>query len=128
MIDHLQGENAAKEDIEMAYYKAILQMQQRALQLQHQKLEEARKQTEQQRQQIQSQADHYNRMMKCPRYGSTSLAANKKGYGIGKGIIGARIFGSLGLMAGNIGAQNVTVTCMRCGYQFKPRKTAFFLA
>lgn len=59
---------------------------------------------------------------RCPRCGSTSLTGQKQGYGIGKGLIGARIAGPLGLVAGNIGSKKVTVTCLRCGYQFRPGK------
>ena len=56
------------------------------------------------------------------RPGSTSLTANKKGYGIGKGVIGAAVAGPFGLAAGNIGRQKVLVTCLNCGRQFRPGK------
>ncbi len=108
-----------KTDMDLAYYKANLQMQQQALQMQQQELEEARKQTEQQRQQLRLQRKQYDEMMKCPRCGSTSLSGNKKGYGVGKGVVGAAIFGPLGLVAGNIGSGKVMVTCMKCGYKFR---------
>lgn len=55
---------------------------------------------------------------KCPRCGSTSISANKKGFGIGKAVVGAAIAGPLGLMAGNIGAKKVRVTCLNCGHQW----------
>ena len=100
-----------KTDMELAYYKANLQMQQM-------ELEEAQKQTEQQRQQLMLQREQYDRMLKCPRCGSTSLSGNKKGYGIGKGVIGAAVLGPFGLVAGNIGSGKVKVTCMKCGYKF----------
>jgi transcription elongation factor Elf1 len=87
--------------------------------MQQQELEEARKQTEQQRQQLRLQRKQYDEMMKCPRCGSTSLSGNKKGYGVGKGVVGAAIFGPLGLVAGNIGSGKVMVTCMKCGYKFR---------
>lgn len=58
----------------------------------------------------------------CPKCGSTSLTANKKGYGIGKGVIGAAVAGPIGLVAGNVGRQKVIVTCLNCGHQFKPGK------
>lgn len=58
----------------------------------------------------------------CPYCGSTSLAANKKGYGIGKGVVGAWAVGPIGLAAGNIGRQKVKVTCLNCGRQFSPGK------
>lgn len=108
-----------KTDMDLAYYKVNLQMQQQTLQMQQQELEEARKQTEQQRQQLRLQRKQYDEMMKCPRCGSTSLSGNKKGYGVGKGVVGAAIFGPLGLVAGNIGSGKVMVTCMKCGYKFR---------
>ncbi|MDN9164620.1 zinc ribbon domain-containing protein [Clostridioides difficile] len=54
----------------------------------------------------------------CPACGSTSLTAHKKGFGIGKAVIGATVFMPLGLVAGNIGAKKVRVTCLSCGKQF----------
>lgn len=55
----------------------------------------------------------------CPKCLSTSLSANKKGFGIGKAVIGATLMGNgLGLVAGNLGAKKVRVTCLKCGYQF----------
>lgn len=109
----------SKEDMDLAYYKASLQMQQQELLMREQELEEARRQTEQQQEQLWLQQKQYDDMMKCPRCGSTSLSGNKKGYGIGKGVIGAAMFGPLGLVAGNIGSKKVVVTCMKCGFKFK---------
>lgn len=60
---------------------------------------------------------------RCPKCGSTSLTANKKGYGIGKGVIGAAVLSNpIGLIAGNINSGKVKITCLNCGYQFKPGK------
>lgn len=62
----------------------------------------------------------------CPKCGSTSLSANKKGFGIGKALLGASAtmvvppLGPLGVVAGNIGAKKVIITCLNCGYQWKP--------
>lgn len=64
----------------------------------------------------------------CPKCGSTSLSANKKGYGVVKGALGATLapFGlvgsAVGLGAGNIGRNNVLITCLNCGHKFKPGK------
>ncbi|WNX84363.1 hypothetical protein RWV98_17580 [Agathobaculum sp. NTUH-O15-33] len=55
----------------------------------------------------------------CPKCGSTSLSANKKGFGIGKAVIGAAAAGPLGLTAGNLGAKKVWVTCLNCGHRWK---------
>ncbi len=61
----------------------------------------------------------------CPKCHSTALTADKKGYGIGKGVIGGLAgvaiggpVGLIGLTAGNIGSKKVRVTCMNCGKQF----------
>ena len=43
----------------------------------------------------------------CPKCGSTSLTANKKGFGVGKGLV-----------AGNKGAKKVRITCLNCGNQW----------
>jgi len=63
-------------------------------------------------------AEKANEPIKCPKCGSTSLSANKKGFGIGKAIVGGAVAGPLGLMAGNIGSKKVRVTCLKCGHQF----------
>ena len=45
--------------------------------------------------------------------------SNKKGFGIGKAIVGACISNNpIGLVAGNIGAKKVRITCMNCGHEF----------
>lgn len=56
----------------------------------------------------------------CPKCHSTSLSANKKGFGVGKAIVGAGLLGPFGLTAGNLGSGKVKVTCLNCGHQFKP--------
>lgn len=58
----------------------------------------------------------------CPKCGSISLSANKKGFGIGKAVIGASIAGPIGLVAGNINAKKIKVTCLNCGHQFDAGK------
>lgn len=58
----------------------------------------------------------------CPKCHSTSLSADKKGFGVGKAVIGASLLGPLGLTAGNIGSGKIKVTCLKCGHQFKAGK------
>lgn len=68
---------------------------------------------------IQKQQEReYKKTAKCPRCGSTSLSGNKKGFGIGKAVVGAALTGGIGLIAGNIGAKKVRITCLKCGKQF----------
>lgn len=69
------------------------------------------------------QQKEMNAQARCPRCGSTSLSAHKKGFGIGKAVIGAAVTAPLGLgligaVAGNKGAKKVRVTCLKCGKQF----------
>ncbi len=54
----------------------------------------------------------------CPKCGSTSLSGNKKGFGVGKAVVGAALTGGIGLLAGNMGAKKVRVTCLKCGHQW----------
>lgn len=115
-----------KDDMDMAYYQANLRMQQESIRLQQEeiqlerrKLEEAKKQSAEQRRMADLQQRQYNKMAKCPRCGSTALSGNKKGYGVGKGLVGAALVGPVGLLAGGLGANKVMATCLSCGYKFK---------
>ncbi len=58
------------------------------------------------------------KQVQCPHCGSTSLSANKKGFGFGKAAGGAVLFGLPGLLAGGIGSGKVKVTCLNCGHQW----------
>ena len=59
----------------------------------------------------------------CPKCLSTSISGNKKGFGIGKAILGSAIATNpLGLVAGNLGAKKVRCTCMKCGYSWMSGK------
>jgi len=51
---------------------------------------------------------------KCPKCGSISLHANKKGYSGSKGCCGALLIGPLGLLCGTSGKNKVIVTCLNC--------------
>ncbi|MDU5108881.1 MAG: TM2 domain-containing protein [Clostridium sp.] len=62
-----------------------------------------------------------NKEVCCPRCGSTSLSANKKGWSLGKGIAGAVLINPIGGVAtGMIGKNKIIITCLKCGKQFKP--------
>ncbi len=106
-------------DIDMAYYRADLQLKEQAMEMQRRELDTAKRMEANARAQIRMQQMRDRSVMRCPRCGSTSLAGNKKGYGIGKGVVGAALVGPIGLVAGNIGANKVIVTCMKCGYRYK---------
>ena len=55
----------------------------------------------------------------CPKCGSTSIVANKQGFGIGKAITGAALIGVFGLVGGNINSHKLYVTCLNCKHKWK---------
>lgn len=58
----------------------------------------------------------------CPKCRSTALAANKRGFSLGKGIVGSMVNLPVGIAAGMIGKNKIEITCLNCGYTFKPGK------
>lgn len=58
----------------------------------------------------------------CPKCHSTQITAQKKGFGLLKGAAGIAIAGPCGILAAGIGKNKIILTCMNCGYQFKPGK------
>jgi predicted Zn-ribbon and HTH transcriptional regulator len=55
---------------------------------------------------------------RCPNCKSTSITANKQGFGIGKAAVGALAVGPLGVLAGGLGANKIKLTCLSCGNQW----------
>ncbi len=58
--------------------------------------------------------------IKCPRCGSKQLTANKKGFGLGKALVGGVLLGGIGLLGGFLGSGKVKITCLKCGYSWHP--------
>ena len=58
--------------------------------------------------------------LRCPRCRSTYITANKKGFGLGKALVGGVLTGGVGLLAGFIGSGKVKCTCLKCGHEWKP--------
>lgn len=58
--------------------------------------------------------------VRCPRCRSTQLTANKKGFGLGKAAAGGLLLGPVGLLGGFLGSSKVKITCLKCGYTWKP--------
>lgn len=59
----------------------------------------------------------------CPKCGSTSLSANKKGFGLGKAVVGGLLLSSpVGLLGGAIGKNKIEMYCMKCGNKFTAGK------
>lgn len=63
-----------------------------------------------------------NNVARCPKCGSTSLTANKKGFSATKGVIGLAVSPLAGAIAGSAGRNKVMCTCLKCGHQWKAGK------
>jgi len=58
--------------------------------------------------------------IKCPNCGSKDLSANKKGFGLGKALVGGVLLGGVGLLGGFMGSGKIQITCLKCGHRWKP--------
>jgi ribosomal protein S27E len=72
--------------------------------------------------QVSYQSDHDSNAVRCPKCGSTSITANKKGFSLAKGALGVATVGAYGAVAAGHGKNKVLVTCLNCGKQWKPGK------
>lgn len=61
---------------------------------------------------------HQEPQIKCPVCGSTQFTANKKGFSVGKALVGGALLGGVGLLGGFIGSGNIRITCLNCGYHW----------
>ncbi|AGX41670.1 TerD family protein [Clostridium saccharobutylicum] len=50
----------------------------------------------------------------CPYCHSTQVTAGKKGFGVGKAIVGGLLLGPVGLLGGLIGSKNIEFLCINC--------------
>jgi len=50
----------------------------------------------------------------CPRCHSTQVTAGKKGFGLGKALVGGVLIGPVGILAGFIGSKNMEFACLSC--------------
>ena len=58
-------------------------------------------------------------MIQCPKCGSVSISANKKGYSLAKGLVGASLLGGAGLLGGLVGKNKIYCVCLNCGHKWK---------
>ena len=54
----------------------------------------------------------------CPKCGSSSISANKRGYNVAKGVGGLLIPG--GVLWGLHGSNKIIITCLNCGHKWSP--------
>ncbi len=85
------------------------------------KMEESKIKYEESKKKLQESIDHFNELKHtCPVCGNkTDFTAYEKGYGVGKGLVGAAIFGPLGFSAGLIGKGKIFLVCNKCGHKMK---------
>lgn len=55
----------------------------------------------------------------CPQCKSRELQPEKRGFSTGKALMGAFVFGPYGILAGNSGARDEYLVCLKCGNRFK---------
>ncbi|MFT8425738.1 MAG: hypothetical protein ABF630_09775 [Liquorilactobacillus sp.] len=71
-----------------------------------------------------SKQEKLNNKFKCPKCGSHNiqpLGVHKKGFSIGKAVVGGALTGGIGTLAGFSGkkTKKTDFVCMNCGKQFK---------
>jgi hypothetical protein len=58
--------------------------------------------------------------VRCPKCRCEQFATNRKGFGVAKAAAGGLLLGPVGLLGGLIGRKKVVITCLQCGYQWRP--------
>lgn len=83
--------------------------------------EELDKELEKSKKDLQESIEKFNELKHtCPICGNKEdFTAFKNGYGVGKGLVGAAIFGPLGFTAGMIGQNKIYLVCNKCGHKMK---------
>lgn len=57
----------------------------------------------------------------CPVCLSENISTNKKGFSVGKAVLGASTVGTIGIAAGDIGSNKIKCTCLDCNHKFRPK-------
>ncbi len=73
-----------------------------------------------------SQLSHGNKQSEivCPYCHSTQVTAGKKGFGVGKAIVGGLLLGPIGLLGGFIGSKNIEFLCINCNKRWSASNNA----
>lgn len=58
--------------------------------------------------------------IRCPSCHSTNVHIANQGFSTGKAVAGFLTIGAIGTLAGNIGRDNIKITCLNCGRTFNP--------
>lgn len=75
--------------------------------------------TEESKQDEVSQAiDEQDNMIHCPKCNSTQITAKKRGFGVGKAVVGHLILGPIGLLGGFHKSSKMKVVCLNCGKEW----------
>ncbi len=111
---------AAHEDVDVSFWDGVKENFLMEAKRRRDKSEAEREDKRSLKNQIKE--DQANGIVCCPKCGSTSVTAQKKGFSFVKGAIGATVGLDVGLIAGGAGANKVILTCMNCGHQWKPGK------
>jgi len=69
-----------------------------------------------------SRSVNYEPQIRCPKCGSTQIMANKKGFDVGKAIVGSVVTLGVGAVAGLWGSNDIQLNCLNCGHRWEPEK------
>lgn len=58
----------------------------------------------------------------CPKCGSDQLTAGKRGFKLGRAIVGSVLTLGVGAVAGLAGRNKMEITCLNCGHKWKAGK------
>jgi cytochrome c-type biogenesis protein CcmH/NrfF len=77
--------------------------------------------TVQQNQYQESRPINYEPQLRCPKCSSTQLMPTKKGYSLGKAVVGGLLTGGVGLLGGFWGSNDIRLNCLNCGHKWQPK-------
>lgn len=64
---------------------------------------------------------HQDTAVYCPKCNSkNAVMAAKKGFSVGKAVIGGVLTGGIGLLGGFIGSKKTVITCLKCAHKWSP--------